>query len=193
MINIVTDALPTIMSLACIPMGIVLLYGKDMILLKVKANLQRKKGAKLVIDITKDKNVRFGVERLDPKTKLKREGYDVEWNHTKQYFSPQLGVQAAFVLQGTQSIFDPIGDKNIDLADGEVVDRMVRRAELMRDEGKGWMETKEQKILFAVLAVAAITLILVFMQSGQISEIQTLVAGLKGSIDAIPRGLQQVL
>lgn len=185
--------LPWVFALMSLPMAFILIYAKDMVMLKVKTNLGRNKGMKLIVDITKDKNITFRAEKLNKDSKLQRDGIEVEWEPKRQYFSPQLGVQAAMTVQGSQSIFDPIGESKIDLADGEVVDRMVKRAELMRDMGKGWIDTREQKMMVAVIIICLITAAMTFAMMSQLGEfsewMRIAVSGLRTAVDTIPRTL----
>ena len=185
--------LPLVGSFLCIPLLFVIVYCRDMITLKLKTAMGRKKGVKMIVDITKDKNITIRAEALNKDSKIKRDGLEIEWEPTRQYFSPQLGVQAAMTVQGSQSIYDPIGSSEIDLADGEVVDRMVKRAELMRDLGAGWMDTKEQKLMMLVLVVCLATAGISFATSSQIGEFTEWarigITGIQQAVTAIPRPL----
>lgn len=182
---------PLILSGVAVLLGFVLVWSREMVMLKVKT--QMNKSSKVIIDVTKDKNVKFGVENLDKDSKLVRGKDSIEWHHTRQYFCPQLGRQAAFVLQGSNSIFDPLEQKEIDLADGEVVDRMVKRAELMRDLNQGWFDTKEQKLLLIVLVVAIIGVVLTFAVNTQVSDFagwsKATLTAIQASVQSIPRAL----
>jgi len=176
-----------------VPLLFLILWSRDMINLKLKATLLKRKGGKFILDLTKDKNVKFGIEKLNKDTKLKRGKDEIDWIPQRQYFSPQLGIQAALVFPGTQAISDPLTDQELDLADGEVVDRMVKRAELMRDMDSGWLDTKEQKLMIVVLIVCLITAGISFATSSQIGEamewMRPAVSGIQAAITAIPRTL----
>lgn len=176
-----------------LPLLFIIVWARDMINLKLKSVLLKRKGGKLIVDVTKDKNVSFGIETLTNDKKLKRDKDYIEWNPIRQFFSPQFGIQTAFVFPGTKAISDPIADTKLDLADGEVVDRMVKRAELMRDMDAGWFDSKEQKLMIIVLIVCLITAGISFATSSQIGEamawLRPAVSGIQQSITAIPRPL----
>lgn len=185
--------LPYAFTILFFPLLFVVFWSWDMIGLKIRTAVGRKKGHKFIIDITNDKNIRLRVDKLTEAGKLRSKDREIDWSAKKQYFAPQFGVQAGFALQGAQSIFDPLEDKQVDMADGDVVDRMVKRAELMRELGAKWFDSKEQKLMLLVLVVCIITAGLTFATSAQIGEftewVRPAISGLNQAIQAIPRNI----
>ena len=121
--------------------------------------------------MTKDHNVKIMTTKLDKDANIREEGdKKTEWEAQRAYYAPQFGTQACFTAQGASKIVDPLQEGKIDLADGEAVDRMVKRAELMRDMDSGWFETKEQKILILILVAVIITALVSVYGQSQLGE-----------------------
>ena len=186
--------IPWIFTFLSLPMFFALVISKDLVMLKIGTMLKKKKGVKLVIDITKDKNVSFKAECIkDGKMQRAGQKEGVEWKQERAYFSRDLGVQACFTLEGTQAIFDPIGGQKIDLADGEVVDRMVKRAELMRDINQGWLETREQKLLVLILIVGIACAGLSFMSLSSLGQLMEMIPAQLNSMAAMVNSIPRTL
>lgn len=173
-----------ILAIAGFPAWLLVIMANDMIRLKLHLMLRKKKGAKLVVDITTDKNIKITAKTPENNKVFKIGEKEVTIIPSSLYYAPQFGVQAALITQSGKNIFDPYKDQKIDPIDGELYDLAIKKAKQLGALGGGWGDSKEQKLIMLAIAGIAIIAIMVFFDMSQVTQLQTYLQS------AIP-GIQQ--
>ena len=164
-----------------------LLWAKDLIKIKLKIAMNKKKGAKFVIGLNNDKSIRISAEVPEDNKKFvfrNHHGTEMEIpiSAGRLFFAPQFGVQAAIISQGSKIMVDPFADKVLDPIDGDYIDVAIKKAKMIGEMGSGWLQSKEQKMLLLLIVLAGGGLLMQFATMSSINEAVLVIQAMQTNI-----------
>lgn len=112
---------------------VVILVTRQMTFFTLKYKLLKKKGFIPLIEVTKDKQVKLGVEKPDEDNCIKAEEGEKEAKQiqgSKLYWFQPFNSRIAFTKQGDRDIFDPYEKGKGGGIASETVDRIAKQAKL---------------------------------------------------------------